>query len=104
MRVYLIDPVARTITAEDVADGVAGIGRLIGYDSLDFDEIGDQGDRLYFDESCFIRHGAQMPRFRVDSLAPVAGRGVVSGGAPDDSLPSDVRVEIAELSARVSFL
>ncbi|MCM0044052.1 MAG: hypothetical protein NBV65_05405 [Burkholderiaceae bacterium] len=104
MRVYLIDPVARTVHAEDVADGEAGIGRLIGYDSLDFDEIDDNGDRLFFDESCFIRHGPDMPRFKVDSLAPVAGRGVITGGQPGGKPLSDAIIALDALRARVAFL
>lgn len=104
MRVYLIDPVAKTITPEEVTDGLAGIGRLIGYESIDFDEIDDNGDRLYFDESCFIRHGAGMPRFRVDSLAPVAGKGVISGGAPGSKPPADAVTAIESLRSRVNFL
>lgn len=104
MRVYLIDPVARTVTAEDIADGESGIARLIGYDSLDFDEIDDNGDRLFFDESCFIRHGADMPRFKVDSLAPVAGRGVIAGGQPGGKPLADAIVDLDALRARVNFL
>ncbi len=104
MRVYLIDPVSRAVSIEEIADGKAGIGRLIGYDSIDFDEIDDNGDRLFFDESCFIRHGADMPRFKVDNLAPVAGRGVVSGGAPGADALADPQVALDALRARVSFL
>ncbi len=104
MRVYLIDPIAKTITAEDVADGEAGIARLIGFDSLDIDEIDDNGDRLVFDESCFIRHGADMPRFRVDSLAPVAGRGVIAGGQPGGKALADAIIDLDALRPRVSFL
>lgn len=104
MRIYLIDPVAKTITAENVADDGAGIARLIGYDTLDFDEIDDNGDRLFFDESCFIRHGADMPRFKVDSLAPVAGRGVIAGGQPGGKALADAVVELDALRVRVSFL
>ncbi len=104
MRIDLIDPIARAITPGEVADGEAGIARLIGYDSLDFDEIDDNGDRLFFDNSCFIRHAADMPRFRVDSLAPVAGRGVIAGGQPGGKAVSDAIVELDALRARVSFL
>jgi hypothetical protein len=104
MRVYLIDPVAKSITAEEVVDSEAGIARLIGYDSLDFDEVDDNGDRLFFDESCFIRHGADMPRFKIDSLAPVAGRGVITGGQPGGKPLADAVVGLDALRARVSFL
>lgn len=99
MHVYLIDPVAKTVTQEQIADGETGVARLIGYDSLDSDEIDINGDRLYFDESCFIRHGADMPRFKVDSLAPVAGRGVVCNSGHD--APA---IDLETLRTRVTFL
>ncbi len=104
MRVYLIDPDTRSITEQHIDDGEAGIARLIGFDSIDFDEIDDNGDRLCFDESCFIRHGSDVGRFKVDNLAPVAGKGVIAGGEPGGQGLRDVIVSAEALAARVSFL
>ncbi len=104
MRVYLIDPSTRSITEQQLEDGEAGIARLIGYDSIDFDEIDDNGDRLFFDESCFIRHGSDVGRFKVDNLAPVAGKGVIAGGEPGARGVKDAIVSADALAARVSFL
>jgi hypothetical protein len=44
--------------------------------TIDSDEIDDNGDRLFFDEEFFIRQQS-VGRFKVDSLAPVAGIGVI---------------------------
>lgn len=104
MRAYLIDPITRSITEETIADAASDISRLIGFDSIDSDEIDDNGDRLFFDESCFIRHGSEMPRFKVDNLAPVAGKGVVAGGPPGSKGLSDALISVDELRSRVTFL
>ena len=74
MQVFVIDPATKDIREAEITAGESGVRELIGFDSIDFDEIDDNGDRLYFDESCFIRHGSDVARFRVDSLAPVARR------------------------------
>lgn len=104
MRVYLIDPTTRTVSEQQLDDGLTGIAKLIGYDSIDFDEIDDNGDRLFFDESCFIRHGAEVGRFKVDNLAPVAGKGVIAGGEPGAPGLKDAIVSADALAARVKFL
>ena len=80
--------------------GLEDIQALIGYPTLESDEIDANGDRLYFDEECFLR-GTQG-RFRVDNLAPVAGVAVVVG-SQDDAL-ADVATPLAELVARVTCL
>jgi hypothetical protein len=59
---------------------------------------------LFFDESCFIRHGADVGRFRVDSLAPVAGTGVITGGEPGGKAIAGAQISIEALRARVQFL
>lgn len=104
MQVFVIDASAKDIQAIDISDGEAEVRRLIGFDSIDFDEIDDNGDRLYFDESCFIRHGAEVGRFRVDSLAPVAGKGVVAGGEPGGKVIAGAQISLEALRARVQFL
>jgi len=64
----------------EVADGLADIRRLTGFDSVDSDDIDANGDRLFFDEKCFIRQQEGAGRIRLDTLASVAGRVVPSGG------------------------
>jgi len=102
MRAYLIDAAEKTITTVDVADGLAGVRRLIGFDSVDSDEIDAGGDRLWFDESCFIRQQGGA-RFRLDTLAPVAGRGVVIGSCRTGGEFADAEVSLEELRDRVAF-
>lgn len=104
MQVFVIDPATKEIHAIDIAEGEASIRQLIGFDSIDFDEVDDNGDRLYFDESCFIRHGTDVARFRVDSLAPVAGKGVIAGGEPGGKTIAGAQITLEALRARVQFL
>ena len=103
MKGFLIDPVARTVTPVDVEGGVDGVRRLIGFPTVDSDEIDDNGDRLFFDEECFIRSAPGSPRFRVDNLAPVAGRGVVVGSSAQGKALADAVIDLAALQRRVVF-
>ena len=103
MRAFLINAADKTITPVDVNDGLAGIRRLIGFDSVDSDEIDASGDRLWFDESCFIRSQEHPGRFRVDTLAPVAGRGVVVGSREAGAALADAAVSLEALQRRVAF-
>ena len=104
MQVFVIDPATKEIHEAKITDGESDVRQLIGFDSIDFDEVDDNGDRLYFDESCFIRHGADVGRFRVDSLAPVAGKGVFAGGEPGAKAIAGAQISIEALRARVQFL
>jgi hypothetical protein len=102
MRAFLIDPAARSVGSADV-DSLDGIRALIGHPSIDSDEIDENGDRLYFDEACFIRAAPGAPRFRLDSLAPVAGRGVVIGSCAAGSRLADAVIGLDALRRRVTF-
>ena len=101
MKAYLIDANQKTITAADIA-GLDDVKKLIGFDSIDSDEVDASGDRLYFDESCFLRDQSGKGRFKLDNLAPVAGKGVVAG-SNGDAL-RDAAVEIAALHKRITWL
>lgn len=103
MKGFVIDPAARTVTPVEVEGGVDGVRRLIGFPSVDSDEIDDNGDRLFFDEECFIRSAPGSPRFRVDNLAPVAGRGVVVGSAAQGKELADAVIGLEALQRRVTF-
>jgi len=101
MQCYLIDPTAKTITNENIND-TADIARLIGFDDIDFDEMDASGDRLYFDASCFIRQQPGVGRFQLDTLPPVAGKGVVIGASAEQlQAPA---VSAAALVARITFI
>ena len=83
MKAFLITPGQQRIEAVEV-DNPDDIAALIGFDTIESDEISQSGsDRLYFDEECFIRGDAVSGRFQLDTLVPVAGKGVVVGTAGD---------------------
>ncbi|MCA1977957.1 MAG: hypothetical protein LDL19_01845 [Thiobacillus sp.] len=103
MNAYLIDASARTITPVTIA-GLDDVKTLIGYDSVDSDEVDATGDRLFFDESCFLRDQTGKGRFKLDNLAPVADKGVVVGSTGDAASLKDAAVSLDALRQRVSWL
>lgn len=103
MKAFLIDPVARTIELVDSDDGLDGVRRLIGFATVDSDEIDDKGDRLFFDDECFIRSAPGAPRFRIDNLAPVTGKGVVVGSSAQGRELGDAAIALDALQRRVTF-
>ena len=100
MRALLIDPESRQIQEVNVATR-DDIVRLVGFDTLESDAVGDQGDRLFFDEECFLRQSSG--RFQLDTLVPVAGRGVVIGVADDGSY-RDAIISRQDLGQRTRYL
>ncbi|MGD8956064.1 MAG: hypothetical protein PVJ03_01930 [Chromatiaceae bacterium] len=100
MRAYLIAPEEQSIRPVEI-DGTDDIAALIGFETLESDAVGADGDRLYFDEECFIR--GTKGRFQIDSIIPVAGRGVLVGTAADGGRLRDVSVAIEDLRARTKF-
>ena len=101
MKAYLIDPASKQVEAVDYDGSDAALQRLIGFPTIDSDAIGAGGDRLFFDEECFLRAAPEAGRFQLDTLAPVAGRGVVVGTAGAGSGRADPAVGQAALAARV---
>ena len=106
MPCFLIDPTQKTITAVEGGGDLAGVRALIGFETVDSDEIDANGDRLYFDEKCFIRQTPGVGRFQLDSLAPVAGMGVVVGHGAQGAQGAlqTPQVSLKALIARVKFL
>jgi hypothetical protein len=98
MKALLINPEDQAIEQIDVQD-LETIRQLVGYDTLESDAVGTEGDRLYFDEECFIR--GSKGRFQIDSVIPVAGKGVLVGS--DGDALADVRTAIAGLRGRIRF-
>ena len=103
MKAYLIDANQMTVTAVDIA-GLGDVQKLIGYDSVDSDEVDASGDRLFFDESCFLRDQTGKGRFKLDNLAPVAGKGVVAGSGGDAANLKDAAVLLTALQQRITWL
>ena len=101
MKALLIDPEKRTIEAVEI-NGREDIARLIGFDTIDSDAIGSAGDRLYFDEECFLR--GTPGRFQVDTVIPVSGKAVLGGTADDGATLHDVAMDIDSLRHCTKFL
>jgi len=101
MRAYLIAPDTQSIDVVEVTD-LEGIKTLIGYDTLESDAVGTDGDRLYFDEECFLR--GTPGRFQIDTLVPVSGKGMVVGTIDKGSALQDVVIPIDELRKRIKYL
>jgi len=101
MKALLINPESRSIEPVEVADHAA-IARLIGYDTIESDAVGAQGDRLFFDEECFLR--GSSGRFQVDKVVPVSGKAVLAGTAGDGTTLADVVTTAADLESRTRYL
>jgi hypothetical protein len=100
MKALLIDPEARTVEPVEVSS-LDEVKALIGYETLESDAVGDAGDRLYFDEECFLR--GTPGRFQIDTVIPVSGKGVIVGAGEGDAL-ADVTMTVAELQGRLKYL
>lgn len=100
MKAYRINPEKASIDEIDVAN-LADIVGQVGFDTIESDAIGTEGDRLYFDEECFLRGGGV--RFQIDTVIPVSGRAVVVGTNKDGSL-CDVAANIENLRSRIKYL
>ena len=103
MKAFLIDAYEQTIQAIDIEASLSAVRQAIGFDAIESDDVDGGHDRLFFDEECFIRVQPGPGRFRLDSLPPVAGRGVVVGGGPEADTLRAPDITLDELKARVQF-
>ena len=101
MKALLIDPQSQNIESIEI-QGQEDIVSIIGYDTITSDEIGSVGDRLFFDEECFLR--GTSGRFQIDTLIPVAGKGIVVGSTDDGQTLSDVVGDLDDINSRVKYL
>jgi hypothetical protein len=101
MKAFLINPEARSVDEVDIAS-LEDIKTLIGFDTVESDEVGTEGDRLFFDEECFVR-GASG-RFQIDRVIPVAGRGLIVGTADSGATLRDVVMNLDDLRQRLKYL
>jgi hypothetical protein len=101
MKALLINPETRSIEAIDVGSQ-AELASLIGYDTIESDAVGIAGDRLFFDEECFLR--GTTGRFQIDTLVPVSGRAVIVGTTDDGATLRDVATDIEDLLSRIKYL
>ena len=100
MKAYLIDAQSKAVESVEV-ESMADIVKMIGYDTIESDSVGDSGDRLFFDEECFIR--GSEGRFQLDKLIPVSGKGLLVGSNEDGSALSDVNTDQDDLTNRIKF-
>ncbi len=104
MKAFLIDAATRTITPVILTNGLTDVGTLIGFDTIDSDEIDASGDRLYFDERCFLREQTGKARFKIDNLAPVAHKALVVGSSDGGAILKDAMLDLTTLERRISWL
>jgi hypothetical protein len=97
MKAYLISPESQSIESIDIQDQ-NDIKNHIGYDTVIFDELGDD-QHIFFDEECFLRQA--KGRFQIDKLVPISGKAIVISMSGEDL--SDVALEKSALAARVNF-
>jgi len=101
MKALLINPESQSIESVDIGS-LADLASLIGYDTIESDAVGTAGDRLYFDEECFLR--GTTGRFQIDTLVPVSGRAVIVGTADDGVTLRDVASDIEDVRSRIKYL
>lgn len=101
MKAILINPENQSLESVDINDR-NDIVRLVGYDTLESDTVGTEGDRLYFDEECFLR--GTTGRFQIDTIIPVSGKGVIVGSSDDGSTLRDAVIDIDALRNRIKYL
>lgn len=101
MKAILINAQARSVEPIEI-NGREDIARLVGFDTLESDAVGKAGDRLFFDEECFLRGTAG--RFQIDTVIPVSGVGVLVGTRDDGATLSDVQTGIDDLRSRIKYL
>jgi hypothetical protein len=101
MKALLISPETQSIESVDIS-GQEDIVDMIGFDTITSDEIGPQGDRLYFDEECFLR--GTTGRFQIDTVIPVSGKGMIVGSTDDGNTLQDVISDIDNIRSRIRYL
>lgn len=101
MKALLLIPDAQSIEAIDITS-VDDIIKLIGFDSVTSDQIGPEGDLLYFDEDCFLR--GTSGRFQIDTVIPVSGKGIIIGSTDGGTTLKDVVSDIDSIKSRIKYL
>ena len=101
MKAILISGEKRSLEAIDI-DGRDAIAGLIGFDTIESDAVGADGDRLYFDEECFLRGSGG--RFQVDNLIPISGKAVIVGTTGNGTVLRDATTDLESLRGRIKYL
>jgi hypothetical protein len=101
MKALLIAPEHRSIQMIDIG-GREDIAKLVGFDTIESEAVGTAGDRLYFDEECFLR--GTGGRFQVDSLIPISGKAVIVGTTDNGTVLRDAATDVDSLRGRIRYL
>ena len=101
MKALLISPETQDIDTVEIG-GNDDIIELIGFDTITSDEIGPEGDLLFFDEECFLR--GTSGRFQIDTVIPVSGKGVIVGSTDDGATLKDVVSDVTSIKSRIKYL
>ncbi len=101
MKAILITPDSQSIEMIEIGSR-EDIAKLIGFDSIESDAIGTAGDRLFFDEDCFLR--GTSGRFQIDSIIPVAGKALIVGTSDAGTVLCDAVTELDNLRGRIKYL
>lgn len=101
MNAYLIDPVARTITAVDYTGKYTNIYDHIEADCFDLVRINCEGDAIFVDDEGLLKDDQSF--FMYEGYpSPLAGRGLVLGSDEEGESVSP-KITLEELKANVSF-
>ena len=101
MKALLITPDSKSIEVLEITNH-DDIVKLIGFDTITSDEIGPEGDRLYFDEECFLR--GTIGRFQIDTVIPVSGKGLIVGSPDDGTTLKDAVSNVDNINSRIKYL
>ena len=101
MKAILIDGERRSVETIDVGSR-DDIVKLIGFDTIESDVVGTEGDRLYFDEECFLR--GTGGRFQVDTIIPVSGKAVIVGTSGNGTALRDAATDVDSVRSRIKYL
>jgi len=103
LKALLVNPNLKEVTEIEIEPTLEAIQNLIGFKTVDSDEIDSNFDQLFFDEECFIRQQDQVGRFKVDNLDPIVGMGVIVDTV-DSKTFNAPKVSLSDLIKRVTFL
>ena len=101
MKALLINPVLQTVEEIEV-NSRDDIVAKIGFDTIVSDQVGLEGDCLFFDEDCFLQ--GTKGRFQIDNVVPVAGVAVVVGSSDNGEILFDVNSTVESLTVRLKYL
>ena len=101
MKAIFINPDNRSIERIDIG-GREDIASIIGFDTIESDEVGKEGDLLFFDEECFLRGSGA--RFQLDSIVPVSGKALIVGTADGGNALRDAETDMDSLRSRIKYL